>query len=479
MRPLRQHSLLILLLVGVAAVGGLLAALLFGHLLPYEAEAVLLFKAGSSDRLVLTGNADFEATVLDANRQTRNLQALISSLDVAEKVSESARTNDVPEVSALGSAGIISLRKAIQVEVKGDLIYVRAKADTPEVATWLANAWGAESVAKINRLYALSSSRVSEALDDAQSELTASQTALQQFLADNPINTLNQELAQTASFITSTTATYTNTQFILYNAEREALQQNLASAYASVYSIDQIAGEIRALRTRVEQSPDQPDALYGNQISLLVIQNKLAAGGVQTDVQLQFSVTGAGSTSLTKAGQLLEVDATLAAAQKLQDDLRLQIEDLDGKLRAPLPPLAPDAIADVPDSLLAQVRRKNQLESELEARTFEYDQLQKTRDLRQSTYDLLRNRLAEQQVNELISRIVDVASPANELEAAGSRSLLRSSAVLVGQAILLAAALGIALAYLLYLWRPTFSANAALERRLRSSARVAPANSDG
>jgi hypothetical protein len=481
LRPLRQHSVLILLLVALAIVGGLLAALVFDQAPPYEAETILLFKAGNSDRAVLTGDPTFQANTLDPTRQPRDVQALISSLDVAQTVGDTARASKDPDIQSLGASSVLALRDAIQVELRGDLLYIRAQAPTPQAAAWLANTWGSEAITKTNQLFALSSSGISQALDDAQRDLTNSENALKQFLTDSQLDTLKQQLAQTTSFISATSETYTNTQYLLYNTEHQALQENLASAYASINNLDQVSGDIRALRARIEQAPDQQDALYANQLSLVVLQNKIIASDTDThtQVQLQLNATGSGSASLTKANQLLDVDATLTATQKLQDDLRLQIKGLEEKLQAPLPALTSDSVSTVPNSLLEQIRRQSELESQVEARTFEYDQLKKTRDLQQSTYDLLHTRFAEQQINQQIGRIVDIASPANELDAASSRSQLRTTLVTVGQAVALALVLGVALAYLLYLWRPDFSSNAALGRLFRrSNKRVMVANSN-
>jgi hypothetical protein len=470
LRPLKRHSLLILLALVIATAASLLIAILFGKLLPYEAQAVLLFKAGNSDHLVLTGDPTFQSNNLDPTRQPRDVQTLISSLDIAEKVGETARASSEPDIKTLGMTNVLALRNAIQVEIRGDLIFVTAQAATPQAATWLANTWGTQAITKTSQLYTFSSSGVSEALDSAQQELTASENAVQQFLADSHIDTLRQELAQTSSFIAATTETYTNTQYLLYNTEHKALQENLASAYASADNLNEVSGEIQSLRTRVEQSPDQPDTLYANQISLIVLQNKVTASNMGTQLQLQLNATGTGSASLTKANQLLDLDATLTATQKLQDNLHGQIQSLEEKLGAPLPALAQDSISNVPSALLEQVHQQSQLESEIEAQTFAYNQLKKTRDLRQSTYDLLHTRFTEQQVNQEVGRIVDMASPANELEAADSRSPVKTTLVTVGQGLLLGAVLGIALAYLLYLWRPDFSTNAALGRRFRRGA---------
>ena len=56
----------------------------------------------------------------------------------------------------------------------------------------------------------------------------------------------------------------------------------------------------------------------------------------------------------------------------------------------------------------------NELQSQIEQLTFQRNQLQRTRDLQQTSYDLLRSRLAEQQVKRVISSVVDLGSAASD-----------------------------------------------------------------
>ena len=67
------------------------------------------------------------------------------------------------------------------------------------------------------------------------------------------------------------------------------------------------------------------------------------------------------------------------------------------------------------------------MQSELEARNFELTSLQKNRDLQQTTYDLLRgDRQTEQQINQQISGVANITSPAGNTDTLRSRHPLNN-----------------------------------------------------
>jgi hypothetical protein len=325
-------------------------------------------------------------------------------------------------------------------------------------------------MAKINQIYGASSDNVEQALTQAKTDLDADEQALQQFLATSRIDSLTQELTQTQKFLETASAGLTAGQLTLYSTSRDAIQRNLQVSYSMVYTLDQHLSDLSALRTRIEQGPDTGDALYSNQVALLVLLSKIVAGSQGPQVQFQLSAADSGRAPPTKADQLNEVDSTTAAVQKLQSDLRAQIRDQEAALSAPPPTAAANGANSVPATLQAPLKRMNELQSQIEQLTFQRSQLQRTRDLQQTSYDLLRSRLAEQQVNGVISSVVDLGSGASDDATAQSRSPVRMMALLGGAAALIAAVLGIILAYGLSLLRPNFSSNASITARFRRSA---------
>ncbi len=468
LEPVTRHAALIVLLMLVAAASSLLYVALSFATLPYRAEAVILFKGGNSGGIDLTnpGNPG-AAGIQNLAGQQKGVQILANSMDVAQMVKVRAAASKEAEIKGVGSVEAFSLQQGITVQVKGDIISVKAEDKSALLATWLANAWAEEAVAKINKVYAAASKDVKRALDKAEADLAAGQQALEQFIAANPIGILSQELTQTQSFIDAATISNNADRLVLYNAERQSISASVSAFYTDTYTLDRQLSEVKALRTRIEQGPDSADALYANQVTLLFALNKLITSGSSPSVQLQLNVSDIGKAPLTTANQLRDVDATIAAIQKIQSDLKSQIRDFESTLSTPAPAAPHAGVQEVPAAFLELISHRNQIESDLEQKKFELNRLQKTRDLSQSTYDLLRTRLAEQSVNEVISSVVAIGSPADYSSTLHSRSILQTLVWAVVQALLIALVLGIAAAYLLRLARPDFSSNAALAGRIR------------
>src|SRR6476646_3528848 len=125
LKPLGRHSMLILLLVLIAAASGLLVAAFLSGSQPYQAQSVIVYK--NSDRITLTGAPDFrDTTVTDPNRPQK-LKLLAGSVDVAAKVKAEAATQTQADVRAFGARDLVSLQNAVAVDARGDLIYVQAQ----------------------------------------------------------------------------------------------------------------------------------------------------------------------------------------------------------------------------------------------------------------------------------------------------------------------------------------------------------------
>lgn len=465
--PLRHHSILLGVIVVATLLLSLVAAAFIAEGLPYEGEAVILLKASGNDRLVLTNGTEFRDTVLDTNRLAQNMQVLVASVDIAQKVQTRGQAIEDSGIKVSVLQALTEFDQAVAVTTKGDLVYIHAKAKTAAAATWLANAWADEALTKINRLYAVSSVNVDDTTAQARATLDADEAALQHFLLTNPIPALTQELTQTQQFLNAATTSQTTAQFTLYDTEHLAIQNKLTASYAYVQTLDQQVREIQALRTRIEQSADDANSLYANQIALLLLPSKVLSSDTGTPLQLQLNPAAAGTTPLSKADQLRDVDATLAAVQKLQGNMQAQITDLEQALQAPRPALAPNTVGAAPAALQDLIQQRNQLESQIEQKQFELAQLQKTRDQDQNTYDLLRSRMAEQQVNATISRVADLGVSATDADTLQSHSFGRTLAWVLGQGLLLAVVLALGLAYALHVLRPGFNSNDAFRRLVR------------
>ncbi len=474
LKPLGKHTVLIALIVLVVAAGTLIGASRSAEHTPYEAAAQLLLNPVSRVNLEGTGTT---STVTDPSRIVRSAGTLMMSLDVANRVHDAAAKSENAAIRALADKEPVDLRGMITVENSQDLLVVKSHADSADVATWLANTWATEGVAAINAIYAeTSSSDLDKALEKARTDLGAAEKAVQEYLANNQISGLEQELKQASAFVDAATDSKTKSAFALYNAGRDALQRQLDSYYAFTYSLEQTMTELKALRARIEQSPDDPNTLSNNQLSLMLLQNKALAqtpavsGTVPSQIQFQISAAP-GSAPPSRDSQLRDVDSTLTALQQLQESTRGQIAGLEAQLRAPIPTVAPDLVGAVAPALQQQIAHINELQSELEARNFELSGLQKNRDLQQSTYDLLRSRQTEQQINQQISGVANITSPASNTDTLRTRRPLNNLLLSAGIGIAFALVLAVVLAYLLSLVRPNFSSNAALKRLFQRSPR--------
>lgn len=464
LKPLGKHIALIAAFVLLIPASTFVVMALMMGPVPYEAQTILLLKNDAR----LTLNDRFTEEILDPARQLKNARPIVTSLDIAEQVRKRAQSSSDPEVvKALSNRDIMSLRSAIAVDIKGDLLIIKASDVNPRVATWLANTWSDESISKLNSVYApASSADVNEALSQAKAQLDTAEQELQSFLAENPISALTQELKQVTAFLEQTAQSNSDTQIALYNIERQTARDKVKSSYSYLESLEQTESQIKALRTRIGEGPEDPDTLYGNQVTLLTLVNGVMGGGGGLQLQLDFNTADLSSTPRSKANQIQSVDATITALRQLQDDSRSRIKELENLLNAPLPTVNSTDLSTLPEAVQTQLERSNTLTSQIEEQTFRKTQLERTRDLHQSTYDLLRTRLSEQQINQQIGSLMSVATQANIAETLASRSLLRPFLTSVGLSLVVSIVLGISVAFLLTLLFPKFSSNTALKQRL-------------
>jgi len=227
-----------------------------------------------------------------------------------------------------------------------------------------------------------------------------------------------------------------------------------------------VLGELASLRTRIDQGPDDPSTLATNQISLVLVQSRLLSLGAvaETGFQVQLSAADV-APSRSRVAQLGALDATRTAAVQLQGDLQQRITDLAHQLRAPLPNEGAGPVSPVPPARQPHLTRRNQLQSEIAPRAFELRQLEATRDLYQHTYDLLRSRHVEQQVNQTLTGVVAITAPATREATLRAQQPEQTFALLAGVALGIGMALAAGVGLLRSVAWPGANSNAALCRR--------------
>jgi predicted nucleic acid-binding Zn-ribbon protein len=469
--PIRKHSLIIVSLALLAFVLSVITWANSLHELPYQAEAIIMFRPNNGGQIDLK-SGQFSSTGIDFARQQQNISLLATSMEIAHRVAQVAATSDDAEARGLGAEGDLALHDRITIETRGSFLALKAKAPTAHAATWLANTWAQEAVRNINAIYASPSPNVQQAIDDVKGKLDKDQAALQQFLDDDPTFSLRTELTRTVEIINGVLGSQVSSDLLLLNSQRESIRNQIEDSYRTTRALDTQLGQLSALRTKIQNGPDDQASLFGNQIALLTVINNVVSGNANTQVQLQLNVTDLGKGPLTRSSQLNDVDSTIGAVQKLQSDVSTKIAGLQQKYDSLSAAPTSTAVDSASPTVQQYLQRYNQLKSQLETKNFELNTLTRARDQDQSTYDLLRNRLAEQQVNQLVSGLIDVGAPANEAQTAKARSPLRSLALVAGEWTLLAIAIGSALAFILSLLSPSFSSNAFVRNSFRRGARA-------
>ena len=471
---LGRHSILMGLMVVVISLGTLLGALQVARGLGYEAQSLILSKASARIVLLVATGGGFADPGYDPARLTRNAQVLLRSLDIADAVKAQAAQNADPAIKALADDERSAVRGMITIRTQDDLFYVQAKTANAALSTWLANAWATAAVGAVNQTYAASSTfRVTEALTTAKTQLAQDEQALQDYQRSSRLNELNQQLTQTLQLLDAAAQSNTDVQVLLYGQQRALVQTKQTQYLAYAADLDGQLLQLAALRGTIAQGGDDPSILLSNQLALnTLVRNALtnAASPTTNDsttnpVQFQINQSALTTPPANKAAQLQNVDAVIAAVQGLQTQLRAQATTLQATLSQPLPTAGPQAGAAIPAVVQTQIAELNRLTSAIEQVRFEAGQLQKTRDSSQNAYDLLRNRQAEQQLNEQFNSVVDVVQQADLAETLASRNT--SSTVLLATAlgVLVAGVLAVVVALLLTLLAPHFDSNALILRR--------------
>lgn len=136
---------------------------------------------------------------------------------------------------------------------QSDLIAITARADAPEKAAAIANAWARYYVQEVNRIYGQvpdeMMASVQSELDQAKNNYEAAQRDLEQFLATSPVNTLRRQAQETQEAIAAlqranTEALSTYTQEILASYRR------IVNAYLTAQTDSQVLGFQREQQTQ-------------------------------------------------------------------------------------------------------------------------------------------------------------------------------------------------------------------------------------
>jgi len=201
-----------ILLLGVvaAAAAGLGIIVLRTIATPqYEAKADIVMarlfsEIALDERVQISGN-DLGGSAGSVSRRAA-LSQLVRSAAIAQAVADELGdllTEEERDVSELLEMVSAETPTASDGRTASDLIRINVTADDPEKAAVIANIWAKHYIQRVNSIFGQAPAEV---LESVQAELTSAsatyqraQTALQEYMADSPIETLQRQIKEKAT----------------------------------------------------------------------------------------------------------------------------------------------------------------------------------------------------------------------------------------------------------------------------------------
>lgn len=244
----------------LALVAGVVAAVWTATRPPsYSASVWVLVRSSQSQ---LTLDERFETTELvDVGTRRRTLLELARSSAIEARIPAEQR-------ASLGHQAQGELAGRIQVSADADLVEITARAPDPQQARNLANVWASTYVHYINELFspagAAAETGAEEQIRAARERYNVAQGALEDFLAESQIDTLDARITATHGVISATQGVYlarhreylaVAQQLELVLRDAEALRREIASGESAGTNASLAALLIRA---RASVGPDFP-----------------------------------------------------------------------------------------------------------------------------------------------------------------------------------------------------------------------------
>lgn len=390
---LRRRRLIVTLAL-LAAVGAFVTSLLLPP--TYEAAAAIAVTPRRSN-IILTEDfllSEDELGRVDVQRRGDALLEIANSLKTSDLVLKTE-----PELLTMWEGGPQALARAVEVELRGDLLVITAVADDPETATTLANAWAAATVRQINDIYAFDPETLSEIdlqVAEAWEEYQGAQDDLELFLSTSEIPDLESRIQQKEILLDAYENALAQSQSARYLQELEAQRRELADLLARDAEIEQ---QILDARFLAEQLGDEELSLaksWGLALAYIDLQTQVYG---QTPPQLQVDLSGT-APGLTVA----DVERLMSVLQEKQGEVRSQIALVTqslGQVSAPNSEALTESAVD--EQVAMQVGELAVLQSRLEREMARESELTAARDVAWTAYTSLANKLRELKVEQVVA----------------------------------------------------------------------------
>jgi len=331
---MRYRNWIVVLTLGTA-----LVALLVSFLVPptYEATALAVM---TPTQYKLQFDPRIETVINPVDMQIDVYTGLATSDDVVQQVF--ARLDPLPK----GVENVADLRDMLDVTGKNGLLNFTVKAQTPQDASRVVNAWVQIFVKQANRVYGTNDAEqlsfFQAQLDDAAAGLKRAEDALTQFVSQDRTSILQNQLAS----LTEMQSNYLATQRSLTVA-----RQNVA-----------------ALLQKLDTQSGASAVEFSDQMSALFLQLSIFNG--QGDYPLQLQLTDPADFSGASAAEQIRT------LRSMRDIIDARLQELDTELQS----LEPQILS---------------VQSELEASRLERERLERELSLAKDTYTALAHKVDE------------------------------------------------------------------------------------
>lgn len=420
-------------IVGLSLLAAIAAFIAVSFVTPkYEAEARILILQSKTD---ITFEPKFQ-TEIDGLTNVRNdqqtLVSLVSNSDVAALVLQVSG-----DLLASEKKTVSDLLKKVDATNEGDLISIKVRDKDAEVAARLANVWANSYESYVNKLYSdqkqsLLTEVEKQALDMEQT-YRAVQQAWEQFVNDNHIATLEQEVEIKKTRVRELRQQNTLIEempLTTFSLEQSTRQATLSRKYQTLDQLDAWQEDALTLRDQLNNSTASSAGDAGVMLAFVLLQSEVLANSASSPASSSTSVSSESTSETTSTTDVrlmnsdspvhLQLDAANVAENSVSagdvDKLLNVIETRKGRIETDIEALTaalqsadfdqavkpssgnlPQLVAQLDTEILT-------LEAELEAQQAQQRELKQDRDLAWDNYVTVQRKVSEV---KLASNITD------------------------------------------------------------------------
>ena len=236
--------------------------------------------------------------VIDSRSRLDALVTLTDSDSIAKKTLEALKDQLAPEEGTLES-----IRNKVKIGNKGDLILVTATARNAELSADIANTWARNAVQAINLAYSGEQplNEIETQLREAEKGYTSAQTALEAFIRENRISTLERRIDEATKVVE-----------MLEMRQQEYQDLLLTSYYERVANMDKVIIQGQALREQIEGGESSIPGGTGDALAVLLARARTF--GLAQDIVLQPDLVEISSLIDTPSKYIADLDLIIRQA---------------------------------------------------------------------------------------------------------------------------------------------------------------------